>query len=1085
MISVRIPKDIRTYKEKIMFGLNVRQIVSSIIALGICVPLYIFGRNYIPDDYLSWLIIIIAVPLVSIGFVKVNGLPAEKFALVFLKFELLFPKVRKFTTSVAYKVWQNEAVKESSPKSNRERKKERKRRKNASLERAVLISEAEKNGFNNFDVDNAKLITVNSEPSGSNGNGKKPKKDTEKTNAPKKKSSLQKKAELIEVKMSQHCDYFPSPKEQKVLKKWRKIQHSNRVAAMNSKKKAVGNKSTKISHRRRAKSLIPKSTQDTIPYIADYDEGLFEIQPNKYSKMFKISDVNYSTAKDEDQVLFFVKLGEFYNYFSDDTHVQLVIDNRLVSREEQENKIFYQPRGDSLDNHRAEYNKILKQQIVAGKNDMAIIKFVLVTIDADTAIEAILRFHKIQNEVIDGLKKIGSTATLMTTEERLSYYHDKFRKGREGDFSIDFDSVIKRGMSSKDYIAPSFFNFDKKHFIVEDDYYRILYLTNLPASLADDFLYELYNNDFPVTVSLSIQPVAQDKALKMVNRKLTGIKHNKMEAEKRASRAGYSQESIQHSIKDALVKAETLLEDMLDNNQKMFFVTITLMVHGNTLEELNDNTKILESKARQRTVQLNVLTTQQEEGMKVTLPFGYAPVDVKVDCALTTESTAIFMPFSAQELFQPGGYYYGLNQISRNLVIVDRTAMKTPSGFVLGSSGSGKSFATKREILNILLNSADTGVLVIDPENEYGDFGRAFNGTVIKLSANSKVKINPMDMSEDYGLDEDDDPDNTPIATKIDKALSKKSQYILSLVESMMMRGDTGDSATSITPQQMTIADRCVTKCYAKYLAIGEYSSARQAEKNLPPLVPFDKNNIPTFVDFQDELDKEKPGSEDARLLAEGIEFYTRGNMDVFAHKTNVDIDNRLVVFNVRELGGKLQQVALTIMFDFIWNRMVENKNRGVRTYAYCDEIHVMFKSFYSAEFLRQLYKRGRKYGLCVTGLTQNVEDLLRSEQARSMIGNSDFIMMLNQNSEDLALLSHMLGISDTQKDFVFGADAGSGLLFAENTIVPFVDKFPETSYLYKLMSTKFGEDMSDDDIKKQLSEILNNTSQSSAAKSA
>ena len=1067
MISVRIPKDIRTYKEKIMFGLNARQIIASIVTLAICIPLYFFGRNYIPDDYLSWLIILVAVPLLSIGFLKINNLPMEKFAVVFLKFELLFPRMRKFASSIAYKQWQEEFDADSGQKSRRNQKREFARRKQASLERAVLISEAEKRGFNNFDVDNAKLITVSSDNSG----GKKPKKsDDEKEKAPKKKSALQRQAELIEVKMSQRGDYYPTPKEQKVLQKWKRVQHANRVAAMNVKKKAVGKKSTKISYRRRAKSLIPKSTQDTIPYIADYEEGLFEVQPNKYSKMFKINDVNYSTAKEEQQVLFFVKLGEFYNYFSEDTHVQVVIDNRFISGEEQEKKIFYPLRGDSLDGHRVEYNKILKQQIIAGKNDMATVKFVLVTIDADTAIEAILRFHKIQGEVIDGLKKIGCTATLMSTEERLSYYHDKFRRGREGDFSIDFEKIMKRGISSKDYIAPSFFHFDKKHFVIEDDYYRVLYATNLPASLSDDFLYELYNNDFPVTASLSIQPVAQDKALKIVNRKLTGIKHNKMEAEKRASRAGYSQESIQHSIKDALARAEALLEDMLDKNQKMFFTTITFMVHGNTLEELNDNTKILESKARKYTAQLNVLTTQQEEGMKVTLPFGYAPIDIKVDCALTTESAAIFMPFSAQELFQPGGFYYGLNQISKNLVIVDRTGMKTPSGFCLGSSGSGKSFATKREILNILLNSADTGVLVIDPENEYGDFSRAFGGTVLKLGANSNVHINPMDMDSDYGLDEDDGP-NTPLSIKIEKALSKKSQFILSIVEGMM--GATGDGASSISPQQMTIVDRCVTRCYAKYLAIGDYSDNRQAEKGLLPFVPFDKENIPTLLDLQDEFDKEKMNSEEARLLAEGVEYYTRGNMDVFAHKTNVDTSNRLVVFNVRELGGKLQQVALIIMFDFIWNRMVENKNRGVRTYAYCDEIHVMFKTYYSAEFLRQLYKRGRKYGLCITGLTQNVEDLLRSEQARSMIGNSDFIMMLNQNSEDLALLSHMLGISDAQRDFVFGANAGCGLLFAENTIVPFADKFPSSSYLYKLMSTKFGEDMSEDDVKKQLSDIL------------
>lgn len=411
------------------------------------------------------------------------------------------------------------------------------------------------------------------------------------------------------------------------------------------------------------------------------------------------------------------------------------------------------------------------------------------------------------------------------------------------------------------------------------------------------------------------------------------------------------------------------------------------------------------------------------------------------------------MPFSNQELFQRGGYYYGLNQISHNLVIVNRLKMKTPSGFVLGTSGSGKSFATKREILNVLLHDSETGILIIDPENEYGDFCRAFGGTVLKVSADSNVHINPMDMTEDYGLDEDDGED-TPLSVKKEKAMKKKSDYIMSIVERMISVGNNGDS-TNITPVQKTIVDRCVYRCYKNFLDHD-----------------FDPQYMPTLIDLQDELDKEKD-SADGRAVAEGVEYYTRGSMDVFAHKTNIDVDNRLVVFNVRDLGDQLRQIALIIVFDFIWNRMIENKNKGVRTYCYCDEIHVMFQSYYSANFLKQLYKRGRKYGLCITGLTQNVEDLLKSEQARGMIGNSDFIMMLNQNSEDLKLLAGMLSISETQMGFVMGADAGSGLLFAEKVVVPFVDRFPADSYLYKLMSTKFGEDMSAAEIQKQINSLM------------
>ena len=867
-------------------------------------------------------------------------------------------------------------------------------------------------------------------------------------------SKLHQEAEKILLKQQEDKNYIPNRKEYRILKKWNNEQLKIKKKAVIEKTKNVARKSNDMKKRRKVKSVIPRSTQQTIPYVADYEEGLFEVTPNKYSKMYRIKDINYRTAKEEDQVNIFCKLGEFLNYFSEEMRFAFVIDNRVISTEEQERKVFYQMTGDDYDRHRKEYNNIIKRQIIAGNNDIQVQKFLTVTIDCNTPIEALLKFHKIDAEVITNFKKIGSDATVLTTDERLEYYHDKFRKGREGEFHIDYDFIKTQGISSKDYIAPSFIHFDRKHFQIEDEYYRCLFLNNLPASLQDEFLSEICDNDFPVTTSLSIQPVAQDKGLKIVKKQLTGIEKDKIEAEKRAIRAGYSPETIQHSIKDALAGAEALYDDMMNKNQKMFFVTITMMVHGSSLEELEENCNIVMSKARKYTSQLQVLSSQQEEAFKVTLPFGYIPKDLCVERTLTTESTSIFMPFSNQELFQPGGFYYGLNQISHNLVVVNRTQMKTPSGFVLGSSGSGKSFATKREILNVLLNDNRTGILIIDPENEYGDFCRAFGGVVLKISADSDNHINPMDMPAEYGLDEDDDVKTTPLSVMKDKALKKKSDYIMSIVERMISVGSSGDN-TSITPQQRTIVDRCVVRTYKEYL---EHD--------------FDPQHLPTLLDLQRELDKEK-SSEEGRQVAEGIEYYTKGSMDIFAHHTNVAVVNRLVVFNVRDLGEQLKQIALIIVFDFIWNRMIENKNKGIRTYCYCDEIHVMFQSYYAANFLKQLYKRGRKYGLVITGITQNVEELLRSEQARGMIANSDFIMMLNQSSEDLKILAGMLNISETQMGFVTGADAGSGLLFAENVIVPFIDRFPEESYLYKLMSTKFGEDMSKDEINKIIKSII------------
>lgn len=1065
MIAVRIPEEIRKYKEKLAFGLTARQLIATIITMIVCVPLYWFGRKLLPEDLLAWLVIIFAFPTLSIGFLKFNNMPMERFFVTVFKYEFLFPRKRKFRTENAFRVWQNEGYKMEVPKKRKERKTLEKRKKDEALEKAFLTAEAEESGkliytsepeaekAASWDVDEQDLLTVRT--GGGKKGGKKPKKDKKKKVAT--KSKLQQQAEAIIEKQENNPEYLPTKREFLILKRWNNKQIADRKQAITKGKKGLEKKSKAMRRRRTAKTAVPRTTQQSIPYIADYEEGLFEVTPNKFSKMYRIKDINYTTVKEEEQVAIFCKLGEFLNYFSEEMRFAFCIDNRIISKSEQERKVFKHYKGDKYDRHRREYNNILRRQIVAGKNDMQLQKFVTVTIDANSPIEAILRFHKIDAEIIQNLRRIGSDATVVSTDDRLEYLHDKFRRGHEGDFHINYDFIKTQGISSKDYIAPAYMVFDKKYIQIEDEYYRVMFLNNLPASLQDEFLKDLCDNDFPVTVSLCIEPVAQDKGLRIVKKQLTGIEANKIDAEKRAIRAGYSPETIQHSIKDAHAQAEELYDDMLNKNQKMFFVTILAMVHGNNKEELEENCNILISKARKYTSQLQTLTMQQEEAFKMVLPFGYQSPEMCVERALTTESTSIFMPFSNQELFQSGGFYYGLNQISNNLVVVNRTKMKTPSGFVLGSSGSGKSFATKREILNVLLDDDKTGVLIIDPENEYGDFCRAFGGTVLKISPDTENHINPLDMPKEYGIDEDDDINTLSIESLKDKAMKKKSDYILSIVERMLNVSSGGSSnASLITPQQRTIIDKALQATYKTYF---EHE--------------FDPEYQPTMLDLQDELDKVKDQSEDARKVAEGVEYYTRGSMDIFSHKTNIAVENRLIVFNVRDLGDQLRQMALIIIFDFIWNRMVENKNKGVRTYCYCDEIHVMFNSYYSADFLKQLYKRGRKYGLCITGLTQNVEDLLRSEQARGMIGNSDFILMLNQNYADLVVLAQMLNISPAQMDFVTGADAGCGLLFAEKVIVPFIDRFPTDSYLYKLMSTKFGEDMSKAEIQKTIDEIM------------
>lgn len=1008
MFAVRIPNEIRAYKEKLAFGLTLRRLIASILALGICVPLYMYGRKFLSTDTVSWLVIIVAIPIAGFGFVKVNGMSFEKFVVAIIKTMLIYPQRRTFKSVNFFD--EMETIAKQEELAGIDLKKLKKYNKQAGLERTYLLELAEQNGESeDMSEIESKLLTVR-KPT--------PKKNKKRDKKVKEKhvhkSKKQIKAEVIEDKKKADPTYIPTKKEGKILKAYAEELKRKKIAEHNKGKKQVHKKTKSMEKRRSVRTNLPRTTQQTIPFLADYDEGLFEVEPNKYSKCFELMDINYLVAREEEQIDIFEKWGEFLNYFSDDMAISLCVDNRIVSMNEQEQKVYYKLKHDDYDIHRGEYNKILRKQIIAGRNDIQQVKYITVTIDCDNVYEALLKFHRIEQEVVTNLRQIGSNGRVMTTEERLELLHDKFRHGREGDFGTllndfrendkDFFEFIKqKGLSSKDYIAPSSFLFKAKDwFCIEDRFCRCMYLNSLPASLAMDNFNSMTDVEFPLITTLHIQPIAKDKGLRIIKKQLTGMEANKIDAEKKAVRSGYSPETINHDLRQSLAQAEEMLDDCVNKNQKMFFVTIGFMVMGDSMEELEENCKVLLSKARQFTCQVQTFDYQQEDAFKVIMPMGVSPKNkLYTERTLTTESTAIFTPFASQELFQEGGFYYGLNQISLNLILCNRTAMKTPSGFLLGSSGSGKSFATKREILNVLLNDNKTGVLVVDPENEYGDFARAFGGIVLNLSASSECYINPMDMDENYGLDDSDDPLTTPLPRKKEKALQKKTEYLMSIIHFMIAEND----VSTIKPQQKSVIDRSIKRAYQNYLDHD-----------------FDPEYIPTLLELQDELDKEKTredGSvnEDGRLIAEGVEYYTRGSMNLFSHHSNLDFSNRFVVFNIRDLGKELKQISLLIVLDFIWNRMIANCQLKVRTYCYVDEIHVLFQNDFSARYLQQLYKRGRKYGLVITGITQDVEDLLNSEMAKGMLYNSDFILMLNQNGDNLKQLTKLLGISEAQME--------------------------------------------------------------------
>lgn len=1055
-IHINVPAEVRKYKEKLVAGLTLRQLIAVGVILLVCLPLYIGGmiKGY-NEELLSWLVIIIGGTIGSFGFIKYHGMPMEKAAVAFLKY-MIYPGKRVVKTQNAYRIEYEKEKKKSAPQNWWQRMMLNRYEKQASLERMVLMQEAEARGDMTHETAvTEKLITAKKPTFGGfNGGGKDPQKKDKKK---KEKPAWETEAEAVQAKLDADPFYVPTPAENKLLLRLNQKILSDKKREMEQKKREVAEQNNKLKKRRNVQLRIPTSVADSIPLIAAYDEGMFEVAPNKYSKAYIFSDINYKTAKPNEQEEIFCHLRDFYNYFSEDVHIAVCVDNRVISREQLEREVYYKLTGDKYDKHRIEYNRIMGIQMKAGNNNMRVEKYLIVTIDAAEPMEALLRFHKLDIEVCENFRKMGVAARVVSTTERLAYFHDKFRPGHEGQFRINYDFLKKEGLSEKDYIAPSSFDFSKTDSMqIGNMYYRVMFLTNLARDMSDESMRRIYDVDFPVTVTHNIKPVNQEWAKKMVNRQLTSIKKDKMEAEKRAVAAGYSPENIREELKDSFTTTSSLINDLNNNNQKLFFTSITVMVGGATRQELESNCDILKGKAQSIGGEFLTLNIQQEEAYKTTLPFGYVSKDLCIDRTMTSESTTVFVPFTCTEIYQLGGFYYGLNAISKNFVMLDRNKMKTASGFVVGSTGSGKSFACKREIINILLHDNESSVIIIDPENEYFDFTKAFGGVTVKISPDSNSYIDPMEMPEDYGLDENDTAASVPLPVKKSKALKKKSSFIMSIVERMISVGGNGDEST-ITPQQKTIVDKCVRAIYKDYLDHD-----------------FDKAYLPTLLDFQESLDALKNESEVAREIAEGVEYYTRGSMDVFAHKSNIDLKNRLICFNIRDLGEQLRLIGFVIVFDFINNKIMENKNRSVRTYCYCDEIHLMFKTYYAAEFFKDCFKRGRKLGLVVTGITQNCTELLYTNQARLMIGNSDYVMMLNQKAEDLELLSQLLSISDEQKMYVSGAEPGCGLIYAEKVIVPFVDNFPKDSYLYKLMSTKFGETMTEEEAEKQIMAIVN-----------
>ncbi len=769
------------------------------------------------------------------------------------------------------------------------------------------------------------------------------------------------------------------------------------------------------------KRSVPRTTQKTLPYKCVCDNFLMKVDDNKYSKTYVFEDVNYSIAKQEEQESIFLGYCSVLNSFDASADIQITVHNNRVNKDEFNKMVLLRYKGNEYDHYIDVYNEMLKEKMEKGQNGIIRKKYLTVTLQAPNLETARGKFTAIDLELTNAFKKIGSVITPLTSNDRVNLLKDIFKS--VGDTISELSEKDFKREAERAYCCPDYFEFKKDYFMWNNKYARTMFIKDMPSSLKDDMLTEIANTNLDVMITVNIAPVDPYKALKIVNHQLTSMRANKLQAEKKALRSGYTTDVINEDLKHSLVEAEELLDDLRSKNQKMFLNNIIIMVTADDIDELDNSTEAIEAVIRKQLCSVSTLKFQQEKGLQSVLPLGNCTL--KIRRTLTTESTAVFLPFAAKEISQKNGMYYGLNALSNNMIIFNRLMLKNPNGFILGSPGSGKSFSAKREMLNVFL-ATDDDIIIIDPEREYTELVAALNGETINVSPASTNYINPLDMSQDYSDEQ--------------SPLVMKSDFILSFCECLV--GKQG-----LTAKEKAIIDRCLTNVYAEYLQNFDLGGSFCHEK------------IPTLMDFYENI-KAQPEDE-AQGLALSIELYIKGNLNVFAHKTNVNTSNRVVSYDIKDLGKQLKTIGMLIVLDYVWNRITVNRAKGKRTWIYLDEIYLLFANEQSANFLYELYKRARKWGGVPTGITQNVEDLLKSETARSMLSNTDFVLMLNQATSDRIQLARLLNISDNLLTHVTSSESGSGLICCGGSIIPFVDKFPHNE-LYDLMTTKL-EEVTDD----------------------
>lgn len=767
--------------------------------------------------------------------------------------------------------------------------------------------------------------------------------------------------------------------------------------------------------RKKEKIKVPRSVQQAIPIKTIYEDGIFKVGHHKYSKTFSFTDINYAVAGQEEQETMFLGYGNILNLLDCGANSKITIINRKLNKIDFDNKIKLKLEDDHLTKYRKELNEILASNSI-DSNGIIQEKMLTVTVNKKNIDEARNYFARTGVELANSFARLNSKLTEVDTNERLRSFYDFYRVGEEDLYSFDIKEFMKKGHSFKDYICPDTFEFKTDYFKMGDRYGRVLYLKEYATFIRDNIISELTELNKNMMLSIDLKPVPMQEAIKMAENIRMGVETNITYWQRRQNENNNFSAIIPYELQRQREESKEFLDDLITRDQRMFLATITIVHTADSKEELDSDTESLLATAGKHLCQLAKLRYQQLEGLNTVMPSGVRRIKTKR--TLTTESLSVFMPFKVQEIQDTQGIYYGKNIISKNMILIDRKTLQNGNSFILGVSGSGKSFAAKQEITSIALRDKNADIIVIDPEAEYKPLIQALGGEVIKISSTSNNHINALDLNRNYG-DKDGD------------AITSKAEFILSLCEQIM-------DNSKMETQQKTIIDRCTRLVY-RYYKQGNY-----------------QGTPPTLEDFRKVL-LEQPEPE-AKEIALGIELFSKGSLNTFSKQTNVKVHNRIVCYDIIDLTDQLKPIGMLVILDNIFNRITRNRQKGKNTYIFIDEIYLLFQHEYTARFINNLWKRIRKYGGCATGITQNISEMLKNKDGNSMIANSELIIMLNQAATDRDELAHILNISEPEMKHVTNSREGEGLIRVRSSLIPFRNKFPKNTELYKLMTTKLKE---------------------------